>query len=68
MSNQITHCERANLRAQFENQYQGYAGKPPSFPKLVAEVGGKPFKVKNFYEGTGTIVTRALVLGLVTDL
>ena len=20
---------------------QGYAGKPPSFPKLVAEVGGK---------------------------
>jgi len=42
---------------------QGYAGKPPSFPKLVAEVGGKPFKVKAFYEGTGTIVTRALVLG-----
>ena len=68
MSNQITSSERANLRVQIENLSQGYAGKPPSFPKLVAEVGGKPFKVKNFYEGTGTIVTRALVLGLVTDL
>ena len=49
MSNQITSSERANQKAQFEN-HQGYAGKPPSFPKLVAEVGGKPFKVKNFYE------------------
>ena len=67
MSNQITSSERANQKAQFEN-HQGYAGKPPSFPKLVAEVGGKPFKVKNFYEGTGTIVTRALVLGSVTEL
>ena len=67
MSNQITSSERANLRVQFENLSQGYAGKPPSFPKLVAEVRGKPFKVKNFYEGTGTIVTRALVLGLVTE-
>ena len=37
---------------------QGYVGKPPRFHTLIMEVGGRPFKVRNFYEGVSTTVVR----------
>ena len=42
---------------------QGYPTKPPRLPALFREVGGSPFRVKAFYEGMGTIVVRAMILG-----
>lgn len=41
---------------------QGYPTKPPPFMSLVREVGGEPFKVGRYYEGMGTVVTRAMIL------
>jgi len=41
---------------------QGYPTKPPPFLSLVREVGGDPFKVGRYYEGMGTVVTRAMIL------
>merc|ERR1712141_619314 len=31
---------------------QGYPTKPPPFLQLVKEVGGSPFQIRKFYEGT----------------
>ena len=42
---------------------QGYPSRPPRLPLLVKEVGGSPFRITAFYEGMGTIVARAMVLG-----
>jgi len=41
---------------------QGYPTKPPTFPRLVREVGGEPFKISRYYEGMGTVVLRAMIL------
>jgi len=42
---------------------QGYPTRPPPLSGLIRQVGGSPFKVAKFYEGMGTIVARAMVLG-----
>ena len=47
---------------------QGYPSRPPRLPLLVKEVGGSPFRITAFYEGMGTIVARAMVLGKVKCL
>ncbi|CAG5113623.1 Oidioi.mRNA.OKI2018_I69.chr2.g7713.t1.cds [Oikopleura dioica] len=43
---------------------QGYVGKPPQFHRLIVEVGGTPFKLRNFYEGVSTTVVRAMSIGI----
>ena len=43
---------------------QASATVPPPFFKLVPEVGGSPFRVRNFYEGVSTTVTRAMGIGI----
>lgn len=43
---------------------QGYKKKPPPLKELIFEVGGKPFKLANFYEGLSTTVLRAMSIGI----
>jgi hypothetical protein len=37
---------------------------PPPFFQLVKEVAGNPIRLRNFYEGCGTTVSRAMSIGI----